>query len=197
MGHGMPGAVNALDNGLFHFPVRATAAHNLSQQFRGREHNADGRTQFVAAVLQKQPFTLQASMLGHKAFPDQCGQLVQFRIAEVRRRLFQALLVQFGGPVRQGLGRTGDFPDQQAGEQKQRGYPLPQRARPRRRPQCQPLRQHLQDLRQHVLGRSSGQDQKLRPWNIELDLNYGYGEEMGKFDVLTRNDPNDIRRGST
>lgn len=34
-------------------------------------------------------------------------------------------------------------------------------------------------------------------WNIELDLNYGYGEEMGKFDVLTRNDPNDIRRGST
>lgn len=35
------------------------------------------------------------------------------------------------------------------------------------------------------------------PWNIELDLNYGYVEEMGKFDVLTRNDPNDIRRGST
>lgn len=38
---------------------------------------------------------------------------------------------------------------------------------------------------------------RFEPWNIEVDLNYGYVEEMGKFDVLTRNDPNDIRRGST
>ncbi|WP_291435969.1 hypothetical protein [Desulfovibrio sp.] len=193
----MPGAVNALDNGLFHFPVRAAAAHNLSQQFRGREHNADGRTQFMAAVLQKQPFTFQASMLGHKAFPDQCGQVVQFRIAEIRRRLFQALLVQFGGPVRQGPGRTGDFPDQQAGEQKQRGYPLPQRAR-----QGGGLNVSRYGSTSKTYGSMfwAGLPVKIRsfdPWNIELDLNYGYVEEMGKFDVLTRNDPNDIRRGST
>ena len=37
----------------------------------------------------------------------------------------------------------------------------------------------------------------LEPWNFELDFNYGYVEEMGKFDVMTRNNPNDIRRGST
>lgn len=37
----------------------------------------------------------------------------------------------------------------------------------------------------------------LEPWNIEFDINYGYLEEMGKFDVMVRNNPNDIRTGST
>lgn len=35
------------------------------------------------------------------------------------------------------------------------------------------------------------------PWNFELDLNYGFVEAMGRYDVMVRNDPADIRRGST
>lgn len=35
------------------------------------------------------------------------------------------------------------------------------------------------------------------PWNIEFDINYGFVEEMGRFDVMRRGDPNDIVRGST
>ncbi|WP_165175294.1 outer membrane homotrimeric porin [Desulfovibrio sp. ZJ369] len=37
----------------------------------------------------------------------------------------------------------------------------------------------------------------LDPWNFELDLNYGYVEAMGRFDVLKRLNPNDVRRGSS
>ncbi|MDY0258959.1 MAG: outer membrane homotrimeric porin [Desulfovibrio sp.] len=37
----------------------------------------------------------------------------------------------------------------------------------------------------------------IDPWNFELDLNYGYVEEMGRFDVLKRNDANDVVRGSS
>lgn len=35
------------------------------------------------------------------------------------------------------------------------------------------------------------------PWHIEFDINYGYVEEMGKYGVMRRGDPNDIVRGST
>ena len=35
------------------------------------------------------------------------------------------------------------------------------------------------------------------PLNIEFDINYGYVEEMGRFDVIKRGDANDIVRGST
>ena len=35
------------------------------------------------------------------------------------------------------------------------------------------------------------------PWNFELDLNYGFVEAMGRYDVMVRNNPDDIRRGST
>ena len=35
------------------------------------------------------------------------------------------------------------------------------------------------------------------PWNIEFDVNYGWVESMGRFDVKTRNDDSDIRRGSS
>ena len=35
------------------------------------------------------------------------------------------------------------------------------------------------------------------PLNIEFDINYGYVEEMGRFDVMKRGDANDIVRGST
>ncbi|MBQ7456574.1 MAG: outer membrane homotrimeric porin [Desulfovibrio sp.] len=35
------------------------------------------------------------------------------------------------------------------------------------------------------------------PFNFELDLNYGYVEEMGRFTTMVRNNPNDLRRGST
>lgn len=35
------------------------------------------------------------------------------------------------------------------------------------------------------------------PLNIEIDLNYGYVEEMGRFDVIKRGNENDIVRGST
>lgn len=37
----------------------------------------------------------------------------------------------------------------------------------------------------------------LEPWNIEFDFNYGFVEEMGRFDVMVRNNPNEIRHGST
>ncbi len=37
----------------------------------------------------------------------------------------------------------------------------------------------------------------LEPLNIEVDLNYGFVEEMGRFDVMVRNNSDDIRRGST
>lgn len=37
----------------------------------------------------------------------------------------------------------------------------------------------------------------FEPWNFELDLNYGYVEEMGRFDVMKRNNPHDVVRGST
>ena len=37
----------------------------------------------------------------------------------------------------------------------------------------------------------------LEPWNFELDINYGYVEELGRFDVVKRNNPNDTVRGST
>ena len=37
----------------------------------------------------------------------------------------------------------------------------------------------------------------LDPWNFELDLNYGYVEAMGRFDVMKSLDPNDVRRGSS
>ena len=33
------------------------------------------------------------------------------------------------------------------------------------------------------------------PLNIEFDINYGYVESYGRFDVYKRNNPNDIRRG--
>jgi hypothetical protein len=35
------------------------------------------------------------------------------------------------------------------------------------------------------------------PLNIEFDINYGYVEEMGRFDVMKRGDDTDIVRGST
>lgn len=35
------------------------------------------------------------------------------------------------------------------------------------------------------------------PWNIEFDVNYGWVESMGRFDVKTRNDDSDISRGSS
>ena len=35
------------------------------------------------------------------------------------------------------------------------------------------------------------------PWNIEIDLNYGYVEEMGKFDIIKRGNEHDIVRGNT
>lgn len=35
------------------------------------------------------------------------------------------------------------------------------------------------------------------PWNIEFDFTYGFVEEMGRFDVMKRNNPHDIVRGST
>ena len=35
------------------------------------------------------------------------------------------------------------------------------------------------------------------PWNFELDLNYGYVEEMGRYDIIKRGNPGDIVRGST
>lgn len=35
------------------------------------------------------------------------------------------------------------------------------------------------------------------PLNIEIDLNYGYVEEMGRFDVIRRGNDDDIVRGST
>lgn len=37
----------------------------------------------------------------------------------------------------------------------------------------------------------------LDPLNIEIDLNYGYVEEMGRFDVIKRGNDNDVVRGST
>lgn len=37
----------------------------------------------------------------------------------------------------------------------------------------------------------------LEPWNIEFDVNYGFVEEMGKFDASVQNNPSDIRTGST
>lgn len=35
------------------------------------------------------------------------------------------------------------------------------------------------------------------PWNMELDVNYGYVEGMGRADVLRRNDPDDVVRASS
>ena len=37
----------------------------------------------------------------------------------------------------------------------------------------------------------------LDPWNFELDLNYGYVEAMGRYDVMKRGNPSDIKRGSS
>lgn len=37
----------------------------------------------------------------------------------------------------------------------------------------------------------------LDPLNIEIDLNYGYVEEMGRFDIIRRGNAGDIVRGST
>jgi hypothetical protein len=37
----------------------------------------------------------------------------------------------------------------------------------------------------------------LDPWNIEFDINYGYVEGMGRFDVMKRNNPAEITRGGT
>lgn len=37
----------------------------------------------------------------------------------------------------------------------------------------------------------------LDPWNFEFDINYGYVEEMGRYDVIRRGNPVDIVRGST
>lgn len=37
----------------------------------------------------------------------------------------------------------------------------------------------------------------LDPLNIEIDLNYGYVEEMGRFDIIKRGNESDIVRGST
>ena len=37
----------------------------------------------------------------------------------------------------------------------------------------------------------------LEPWNIEFDTNYGYVEQMGSFNVMRRNNPNDVVHGST
>lgn len=37
----------------------------------------------------------------------------------------------------------------------------------------------------------------LDPWNFELDLNYGYVEAMGRYDVLKRGNEFDVVRGST
>ena len=37
----------------------------------------------------------------------------------------------------------------------------------------------------------------LDPWNFELDLNYGYVEAMGRFDVEKRFGSGDWKRGST
>lgn len=35
------------------------------------------------------------------------------------------------------------------------------------------------------------------PWNFEMDINYGYVEGMGRFDVLKRNDPGEVVHGSS
>ncbi|MDE5831665.1 MAG: outer membrane homotrimeric porin [Desulfovibrio sp.] len=35
------------------------------------------------------------------------------------------------------------------------------------------------------------------PWHFELDLNYGYVEGMGKYNIIKRGDENDIVRGDT
>lgn len=37
----------------------------------------------------------------------------------------------------------------------------------------------------------------LEPWNIDSDTNYGYVEQMGSFNVMRRNNPNDVVHGST
>lgn len=37
----------------------------------------------------------------------------------------------------------------------------------------------------------------LAPWNFEFDINYGYVEEMGRYDVMRRGNPYDIVHGST
>ena len=37
----------------------------------------------------------------------------------------------------------------------------------------------------------------LDPLNIEIDLNYGFVEEMGRFDIIKRGNEGDIVRGST
>lgn len=38
---------------------------------------------------------------------------------------------------------------------------------------------------------------RFDPWNIEIDLNYGYVSEMGRFDVIKRGNEDDFVRGST
>lgn len=35
------------------------------------------------------------------------------------------------------------------------------------------------------------------PWNIEIDINYGFVEEMGRFDIIRYGNERDIVRGST
>lgn len=37
----------------------------------------------------------------------------------------------------------------------------------------------------------------MDPWNIEFDINYGFVEAMGYYDAMVRNNPDDIRKGST